>query len=75
MKPHKISTQSDNRFKKENINCLNELNELNELKFCEASQKKLYFKPMQKVKNKKDLFLKKIFFKPLSISKQKSFGY
>ena len=50
-----------------------------ELKFCKASRNSISnwtwkFQPSI-LKNKKVLFLKKIFFKPLSISKQKSFVY
>ena len=62
--------------KDENNNCLNKLNEL---KFCEVSQNSIsnwtWKFQLSILKNKKVLFLKKKFFKPLSISKQKSFVY
>ena len=58
--------------KNKNNNCLNELNEL---KFCEVSRnsfsKRFWKFQLSILKNKKVLFLKKKFFKPLSISKQK----
>ena len=62
--------------KDENNNCLNKLNEL---KFCEVSRNSIlnwtWKFQLSILKNKKVLFLKKIYFWPLSISKQKSFVY
>ena len=62
--------------KHENNNCLNKLNEL---KFCEVSRIKIsnwtWKFQLSILKNKKVLFLKKIIFWPLSISKQKTFVY
>ena len=50
-----------------------------ELKFCEVSRNSFSNRfckfQLSILKNKKNLFLKKFFFKPLSISKQKSFVY
>ena len=62
--------------KNENNNCLNKMNEL---KFCEVSwnsfSNRFWKFQLSILKNRKILFLKKLFFKPLSISKQKSFVY
>ena len=75
MKPHKISTHlafSDNcYFHSFFISCLIEL------KFCEVSRNSIsnwtWKFQLSILKNKKVLFLKKIFFWPLSIWKQKIF--
>ena len=61
------------REKNVNNNCLNELNDL---KQCEVSRNlfanRCWKFQLSIMKNKKVLFLKKSFFKPLSISKQKA---
>ena len=76
MKPHKISTHSahsDNCY----FHFFYQFSDWVEILW---GFMKCFFKQMLKVstfylKNKKVLFLKKIFFRPLSISKQKSFVY
>ena len=69
--PHKISTHS--------VIFIFSIGCLIELKFCEVSRNSFsnrYWKfQLSILKNKKVLFLKKIWFRPLSISKQKSFVY
>ena len=71
-----LALNQTNNKKDENNNCLNNLNEL---KFCEVSRilisNRTWKFQLSILKNKKVLFLKKIYFKPLSISKQKIFVY
>ena len=79
VKPHKISTHSDH-----SDNCyFHFFYQLSDSRlswnFCEVSRNSFsnrFWKfQLSILKNKKVLFLKNIFFKPLSISKQKSFVY